>query len=135
MSSADDVAKYLATLVPLGLVFATNLFVGKEPKSPANCVTLYDTGGPTPKQDYSGSLFISVPSVQIRVRNTAFLTGDILINDIRTVVKQIVDTTLSGTRYEGAFIRSDVIHLGLKSQTNEGIAHVWTLNIDLIKED
>lgn len=134
MSHANEIATYLATLGALGLTSGSNLFVGYEQNTPADCVTLYDTGGPAPDQDYSGSLFIAHPSVQVRVRNSAYLTGDTLINDIRDVLKQIVHTTLSGTRYEGVFIMSEPVHLG-KIDTNAGLANVWTMNLNLIIEE
>ena len=35
-----------------GLTFATNLFCFKQPDSPDECVTLYDTGGFTPTPQY-----------------------------------------------------------------------------------
>ena len=133
MSHADELATYIDAL-DIGLDKGTNLFVGSEPNTPADCSTLYDTGGRAPYQDFDGSNWVYHPSVQIRVRNAAYLTGDILIRDIRDGVKQIVHTTLSGTRYEGVFLASDVIHLG-KIDTNAGTAHVWTLNLDLITED
>lgn len=133
MSHANELAVYLATK-GLGLTVGTNLFVGSEPTTPADCVTLYDTGGSAPYQDYSGSSFVTHPSVQIRARNSAYLTGDILINDIKDVVKQIVHTTLSGARYDGVFVSNEPTHLG-KIDTNAGLAHVWTLNINLIIEE
>lgn len=133
MSHAYELATYLATK-GLSLTVGTNMFVGSEPTTPANCVTLYDTGGSAPYQDYSGSSFVAHPSVQVRVRNSAYLTGDTLINDIRDVLKQIVHTTLTATRYCGVFISNEPIHLGM-IDTNAGLAHVWTLNINLIVED
>jgi len=134
MSHADELATYLATITALGLSLGVNLFIASEPTAPANCITLYDTGGSAPYQDYSGKSFVTHPSVQIRCRNSAYLTGGILINDIKHVVQQIVHTTLSGTRYDGAFIMSEPVHLG-KITTAAGLAHVWTLNINLIIEE
>ena len=133
MSHANDLAIYLASKIA-ALTVGTNVFVGSEPTTPADCVTLYDTGGSAPYQDYSGTEFVTHPSVQIRVRNSAYLTGDILINDIKDVVKRIVHTSLSGTRYDGVFISNEPIHLG-KIDTNAGLANVWTLNINLICEE
>lgn len=134
MSHAYELATHLATVSALALTMGSNLFVSSEPTSPANCVTLYDTGGSAPDQDFDGDTWISHPSVQVRVRNSAYLTGDAQIIDIRDALKQIVHTSLSGTRYGGVFIMSEPTHLG-KISTNAGLAHVWTMNLYLNIEE
>ena len=134
MSHAYELATYLASVSSLGLTMGSDLFVSSEPTSPANCVTLYDTGGVAPRQDYDGDTWISYPSVQVRVRNAAYLTGAKVMSDLRAVLKQIVHVSLSGTRYGGVFITSEPTHLG-KITTNAGTANVWTMNLSLNIEE
>lgn len=134
MSRAYELATYLASVGGLGLTLGTNLFVSSEPASPADCVTLYDTGGPPPYQDFDGDTWIAHPTVQVRVRNGEYLAGNTLIGGIRDALKTIVHTSLSGTRYGGVFIASEPTHLG-KITTNAGTANVWTMNVNLNVEE
>jgi hypothetical protein len=132
MSYAHEIAGFLED-ASLNLTLGTNLFVASEPLAPSDCVTVYDSGGGAPEQNYDGTTFTYYPRVQIRVRNDAYLTGDILINDIRNSIQTIIHQTVEGRRYMGAFVDSGPAHLG-KIDTNAGLAHVWTLNIRLITE-
>lgn len=134
MSYANDIATYLATVSALSLTVGTNMFIGSEPVTPADCVTVYDSGAMAPDFDYDGNTYLYYPRVQIRVRNASYLTGDTLINDIRDAVKNITHTTLGTTRYNGVFIDSGPAHLGV-IDTNAGLANVWTMNIRAITED
>lgn len=58
----------------LGLVFGTNLFIGRKPAAPSDCVTLYDVAGMAPdlclnKEGYNRD------ALQIVVRNTSYVTA------------------------------------------------------------
>lgn len=67
------------------LVFATNLFIGKEPAKPINCVTIFDTNGMPP---YLGLTDVGYeyPSIQIRVRNSSQVNGWNLIEEIKNLL-------------------------------------------------
>jgi len=132
VSYAYEIAKYLED-ASLNLVSGTNLFVGSEPLTPSDCVTVYDTDSIAPEFDYDGIKYLYYPRVQIRVRNSAYLAGDTVVINIRNAVQSIVHQTVGGRRYMGAFIDSGPAHLG-KINTNAGLDHVWTLNIRLITE-
>ena len=134
MSHAAIIAQYLADVSGNALTMGTNLFVGSEPKTPANVVTVYDTGGPAPNQTMDGRCFICYPTIQIRVRHASFLTGDTQARALLQEVRQITHQTLSGTRYLGVFANSETIHLG-KIDTNAGLAHVWASNFRIILEE
>ncbi len=49
----------------------TDIFIGKEPQEPANCITIYDTGGP----EQNAKLALDESTVQIRSRNTDYVNG------------------------------------------------------------
>ncbi len=60
----------------IGLVFAENLFISREPANPSNCVTIYDAPG--------GSIDLTAAGVteryyrhdvQVRIRNADYLDG------------------------------------------------------------
>ena len=63
-----------------GLTFATDLFIGRMPESPHDCVVLFDTPGRGP-QAFSSQQTDSYDyaAFQLRVRNTAYNTGFALI--------------------------------------------------------
>ena len=131
-SPAKEIADYLDTQIT-GLTSGTNLFIGSEPNAPADVVTVYDSGGFAPDQTMDGSYFVNRPTVQVRVRNTSYTTGRAEAETIRDTLREVVRQTL-GSDYYGIFLISDIVHLG-KITTNAGLAHVWTLNFQLIKED
>lgn len=65
-----------------GMTYGTDLFIGKEPALPKNCVTIFDTPGFPPYLGLAGEVGYEYPSIQIRVRNTKYTNGWNLINDI-----------------------------------------------------
>jgi hypothetical protein len=89
----------------LGLVFATNLFIGKEPAKPINCVTIFDTSGMPP---YMGldTVGYEYPSIQIRVRNSSYVTGWNLIEGIKNSLHGRHQQTWNGTLYSVIYCSS-----------------------------
>ena len=131
-SPAKEIADYLDTQIA-GLTSNVNLFLDSEPNAPASVVTVYDSGGFAPDQTMDGLYFVNRPTVQVRVRNAKSTIGRAQAETIRDTLRQVVRQTL-GSEYYGIFLISDIVHLG-KITTNAGLAHVWTLNFQLIKED
>jgi len=93
-----DVATVLAQKIS-GLAFASNLFVGREPDQPDNCVTIFDTPGAPPDVNYDKNFKVAYPSVQIRVRNTSYKDGWELINSIKSVLHNIGNEKINDTEY------------------------------------
>ena len=98
--ASQDIKDMLEGESSLGLIFATDLFVGKEPPTPDNCVTIFDTPGYPDILTLEGDGELYSPSVQIRVRNTSYLTGWDLANDIRAVLHGKNNETWNGSSYE-----------------------------------
>jgi hypothetical protein len=84
-SSVDIVALLSAESV-LGVTFAENIFVGKEPALPDDCITVFDTPGRPPGVVLSGSSNYFSPSCQIRVRSVNYENGWSLINQIKNIL-------------------------------------------------
>ena len=84
----------------LGLAFGIDLFIGREPTEPDNCVTIFDTtGGPaqlTLDEDNDDYYYTSV---QIRVRNRDYITGWDLIHDIMISLHGRAQETWNETLY------------------------------------
>lgn len=83
-SCSRDIKDMLEADSALGLVYADNLFIGREPVKPYNSVTIFDTPGFPPDMTLANnSLGYERPSVQIRVRNIDYTTGWSLIENIK----------------------------------------------------
>lgn len=82
----------------LGLVFTTNLFIGKEPTTPRICTTIFDTHGRPPDLGLTSQGY-ERPSVQIRVRHTDYRTGWALANSIKDLLHGKEHETWNGTLY------------------------------------
>lgn len=104
----------------LTLSFGTNFFIGAEPDTPHNVVTIYDTSGwpPDPKLDYEN------PTAQVRVRNKAYTTGWDLAHDIMQAIHNKNEETWNGTRYLAVFADSDVLFIG----RDEDERFIFTVN-------
>lgn len=96
---SKDICAILAA-ASLGLTFGTNLFVGSEPPSPDNVVTIYDTPGFAPESTLTKGEEIWQPAVQVRVRNSSYLASYALINDIKETLHALAHETWGETRYD-----------------------------------
>lgn len=82
LSTSEDIKDMLESESSLGLTFQTDLFVGREPSKPDNCVTIFDTPGYPPMLTLGNDSQYYYPSVQIRVRNRDYQDGYALISSI-----------------------------------------------------
>jgi len=81
-SSSEDIKDMLEAESSLGLTFGTNLFIGREPSKPDNCVTIFDTMGRSPQLTLNKEEYYEYPSIQIRVKNNKYDEGWTEINNI-----------------------------------------------------
>jgi hypothetical protein len=99
MTTLVDLANYLDTNVT-GLILGTNLFIGRMPDDPNACVALYEYGGTAPDQTMGGTLpVLQNPSVQVRVRDTAYSSAETTANLCFVALEGIVNETINTTRY------------------------------------
>jgi len=96
---SEDIKDMLEAESSLGLTFATNLFIGREPTEPNDCTTIYDTTSMAPSSTLSQGEEYYNDAAQIRVRNTDYLTGWALINDIMDSLHGRAQETWSVTLY------------------------------------
>jgi hypothetical protein len=93
-----DIADMLEAQSVLGLTLGTNLFIGREPITPANTVTIFDTYGQAPQLNLTDQGY-EFPSVQIRVRNTEYVAGWDMIESIKGILHGIGNETWNSTYY------------------------------------
>lgn len=107
-AASVDIKDMLEADSGLALTFATDLFIGKEPPEPDNCVTIFDTPGFPPQLTFAKGENYYFPSVQIRVRNREYLEGWDLANDIKIYLHGRAQETWNGTLYSVIYASSEV---------------------------
>lgn len=95
---SDDIKSMLVADTPLGLTFATNLFIGDEPSTPRDVVTIFDTPGSPPSISLNSTGYEN-PSIQIRVRNKKYQTGLTLMQNIMNSLHGRAQQTWGGSLY------------------------------------
>lgn len=95
---SSDIREMLEAESSLGLVFASNLFIGKEPPKPRDCVTIFDTPGYPAPLTLDNKLY-QKPSVQIRIRNGSYPTGMELAQNIFLSLQGRAGETWNGSLY------------------------------------
>lgn len=80
------------------LIYKENLFTGREPSKPINCVTIFDTPGYGPDLGLTNQGY-ERPSIQIRVRNTKKSDGWAIAERIKTSLHGLAQITVNGTLY------------------------------------
>jgi hypothetical protein len=99
-ASSIDIKDILVANVSLGLVFVENLFIGKEPPTPKDCVTIYDTPGFPAKLTIKGQgENYYYPSVMIRIRNHNYVDGWNLAHDIMVALHGLNNISVGDTLY------------------------------------
>ena len=98
-AASIDIKSILVADSSLGLIFGTNLFIGKEPTSPLDCVTIFDTTGFGPEFTLDKQSLFN-PSIQIRVRSISYETGYAWIESIATALHLRAHEVWGGTQYE-----------------------------------
>jgi hypothetical protein len=105
---SEDIKDMIEAESSLGLTFGEDLFIGHEPATPANTVTIYDTAGYRPQLTMDRSEIYEYPSIQIRVRNVSYQEGWDLINDIKNSLHGRAHETWNETYYSVIRCSSDI---------------------------
>lgn len=125
-----DVKDMLVANSALGLVYGTNLFVGKEPTFPLDCVAIFDTTGFSP--DFTLDKVSSFnPSIQIRVRSISYEAGWDWIESIATSLHLRAHEVWGGTQYELITISSGPALLDYDDRGNPR----FIINLNIIRRN
>ncbi len=103
-NASKDIAQKLASLTtPSSSVFkfiiGSNLFVGREPTSPDDCVTIVDRPSWPIGINLDGSGDFDYASVQIRVRNISYDKGAEMMQAIIKLLHGLNNFTINDTDY------------------------------------
>jgi hypothetical protein len=125
-SPAYDIANMIDAS-PIGLgELAVDLFVSREPTTPNNCISIFDTGGFEPDAKHD----ISRPTIQIRVRNSVYLTGYNLATAIKDALHGLYEQEEGLSNYLIILAMGDVTHIGLDDSNR----NIFTINFRMIRE-
>lgn len=109
-ASSVDIADMLEAESSLGLALATDLFIGREPTKPDECVTIFDTSSIPPQLAFTDQGY-EYPSVQIRVRSRVYQTGWAMIEAIKNSLHGRAQETWNGTLYSVVYCASGPVFL------------------------
>ena len=98
-SVAEDLKDILEAESALNLELGVNLFIGREPSQPDNCVIIFDGIGAPPELTLENDVEVYYPSVQIRVRNFSYTTAYTTSYDIMRVLHGRYNEDWNGTKY------------------------------------
>lgn len=104
-SAAIDIGTLLDGDASLGLTLGTDLFTGRMPDQPADCVVVYDIPGGAPMLTFkktTSNYYYS--SVSVRIRNTSYESGWSQMFDILAFLHASSEDVIGGTYY--ALIRA-----------------------------
>jgi hypothetical protein len=90
-------------------VFGTSIFIGKEPMSPSETITLYAYGGESPVPN----LRLDYPNVQIRVRGAVngYVAAEQVMQNIKNALTRLGRETINTNLYVGFWQKGDTIFL------------------------
>jgi len=99
MNFASEDIKDMLEDSTLGLTFASNLFIGRNPKSPDNTVTIFDTEGFAPEPTLDKDVMLYNSSVMLHIRNNKYEVGLTLAHNIMDHLHSRAQEEWNGTLY------------------------------------
>lgn len=119
-SPAYDIAQILASSgVSVG-DYEVDLFVSRMPKTPNNCIGVYDTGGFDPEARYT----YDRPTIMVKIRNLSYVTGYAKAEQIKLALNGLSNQVEGSSRYVGIWCMGDINPIG----PDENNRNVFTVN-------
>lgn len=128
-----DIKDILINETTLSLSFGDDLFVGREPESPDESVTIYDTPGAGRGTNLQGSDGTHEASIQVRVRNNSYKAG---VDLCESIIQSLHGRNQE--KWNGTVIFSIICKNGphlLKWDDNERAIFIANFNVQRKKEE
>jgi len=106
--ASEDIKDMLLSESSLGFTFGTNLFIGRVPTTPDNCVAVFDAGGRPSDKALDGGRYHR-DSVSIQVRNVDYVTGYVLAESIESFLISKSQSVWDGVLYTAITSESGVL--------------------------
>lgn len=126
MSAAYDLIMHLVSegFSTFGGSDDWSMHLAREPVSPDNVITLYDTGGPAP---VNYSINLRQPTIQVRVRCHDYLMGLEKHEDIYLILNAISTQNIGDWMVLGVHLTTDFLSVGRDSNDR----HLITANYQI----
>ena len=98
-AASEDIKDMIEAESALALSLGTTLFLHREPTTPDDCVTIYDTPSYPPEMAYSKEYTYYHSAVQIRIRNLDSDVGMSLARDIMDALHNRAQETWNAALY------------------------------------
>lgn len=118
-SPAMKISSILNSDGTLNLSEGTNLFVGREPITPDDCTTIYDTGG----GEQSDRLALDDATFQIRMRSKSYETAYTKLNAIKLVLQSLSAVVVDQDLLVGVWANSNIAFIETDEQDRS--VFVW----------
>lgn len=82
----------------ISIDFSDSVFIGHEPNTPDNCITIFDTGAYLSPLGLTNQGY-EYPTIQIRVRSSKYLDGWTIIEEIKQALHGRAQETWNGALY------------------------------------
>lgn len=128
---SDDIKDLLMAESDLGLTFAENLFISREPLTPDDVVTLYDTTGGGINSTLAQDSNYRNESIQIRVRNHQATEAWKLINSITMALHGRANFECNGSLYLIIYCMSGPAFLTVDDQNRA----IYIVNFDTQRKE
>lgn len=139
MKSLSEDVKDLMVAASLGIeagITTWGIYIGLEPDTPDNCITIYDSGGRPPGYYFNKDLpETQYPGFQVRVRGLDYAAVYAKISAIKDMLNKKGAFTTTGddaTKYGRIFQTSAIISLGRQKKK---LRHVLVVNFETMRED
>jgi hypothetical protein len=109
-SMLQEIATYLAS--PGGIT--ATIKCGRQPEDMTEGIVLYQSAGRPSNVPWT----TDEPNLQVVVRSASYETADALLVSVEAVLRGLVNTTLSSTRYISIFNQGSRFSLGWESVGN-----------------
>lgn len=101
----------------------TPIYVGKEPASPDECITIYNTGGDQPNPKF----LLDMATIQVRSRANSYATAYNNLLEVFELLQGRAAVTKNTTRYTGIMASTSILEIG--QDDNERYIHVCNFKL------
>ena len=115
-------------------IFANDLFISKQPTSPINIVTLFDTSTAPPDMTLGDDVYLN-EAVMILIRNETWMGAQQVAQDIITILNGKSNFTKNSTNYLWVNLANGPNQMTVSGASSKGTIHPeLTLNFKIQRE-
>jgi hypothetical protein len=98
-----------------------SIFLGHEPETPDETITIYDTPGERPHPKW----LLDYPRFQVRVRSFNYEDAGNKAEEVKSVLLGLLPQDIGGTRYDGIYVVLDTFLLKADERKRYIFVNTW----------